>query len=179
MGPRRAPGGHSGRGTPEADGEPLPAPCLSHAPLRGQRAAEQDGEYREPGTGHGEYGRGSPVPRQGGMRSGLCDHGIHTPPLWASVSPGDCNKGFGALIFQSRPPVQNLVSEQPVSSPALPSLPLGDPSLPSPNSQTWLTLEALSLSQDPRTEILPLSVNCRSFPQPRLLAPPAPGVGLW
>lgn len=31
--------------------EPLPTPCLSHAPLWGQWATDQDGEYREPGTG--------------------------------------------------------------------------------------------------------------------------------
>lgn len=48
-------------------GEPLPAPCLSHAPLRGQWVADQDGEYREPGTERGEHAQGSPVPGQGGM----------------------------------------------------------------------------------------------------------------
>ena len=36
--------------------------------------------YGEPGTGDGEYALGSPVPGQGGMWSGLCDQGIHTPP---------------------------------------------------------------------------------------------------
>lgn len=114
--------------------EPLPR-CQSHAPLRGRRAADRDGEYENPGEGRGVYALGVPSAWVGGMWSkflsssqhhrGLCGSRLHTHSLWASVPPGIGMRAFQLCCRRSSLPFRtwplNLLSPKP---PVLPSLPL-------------------------------------------------------